>query len=79
MDGTNHPHYLYHAADPQFVPFLREISTRKDRLRDGLRALLADPALAAETGKRAREAALARYGLHRFLADWDRLLAEVTR
>ena len=55
------------------------LSTRRDRLRDGLRALLEDPALAAEMGKRAREAALARYGLHRFLADWDRLLAEVVR
>jgi glycosyltransferase involved in cell wall biosynthesis len=55
------------------------VSTRAGRLKDGLRALLADPALAAEVGKRAREAALARYGLHRFLADWDRLLAEVTR
>jgi hypothetical protein len=28
-------------------------------------------------GKAAREAALTRYGLDRFLADWDRLLAEV--
>ena len=30
-------------------------------------------------GKLAREAALARYGLTRFLADWDRLLAQVVR
>jgi hypothetical protein len=28
-------------------------------------------------GKAAREAALARYGLGRFLDDWDRLLGEV--
>jgi glycosyltransferase involved in cell wall biosynthesis len=55
------------------------ISTRKDHLRESVRALLADPAEAAELGKRAREAALARYGLARFLADWDRLLAEVVR
>jgi hypothetical protein len=29
-------------------------------------------------GKAARAAATARYGLERFLADWDRLLDEVT-
>ncbi|HEX3921268.1 MAG TPA: glycosyltransferase, partial [Streptosporangiaceae bacterium] len=55
------------------------ISTDRDRLRRELRRLLADPAEAAEMGKRARESALARYGLARFLADWDRLLAEVVR
>jgi Glycosyl transferases group 1 len=55
------------------------LSTCKDRLRDAVRELLAEPAQAAEMGKRAREAALARYGLARFLADWDRLLAEVVR
>lgn len=31
VDGTNHPHYLYHAADPQFAPFLHGLSTREDR------------------------------------------------
>ena len=30
-------------------------------------------------GQRARQAALERYGLERFLADWDRLLQEVAR
>jgi hypothetical protein len=55
------------------------LSTRRDRLRDAVRDLLADPDGAADLGKRAREAALARYGLARFLADWDRLLAEVVR
>lgn len=55
------------------------LSTRRERLRDAARDLLDDPAGAAEMGKKAREAALARYGLARFLADWDRLLAEVTR
>jgi hypothetical protein len=53
------------------------VSTRRDYLRDAMRALLADPQAAAGMGKLAREAALARYGLARFLADWDRLLAEV--
>jgi glycosyltransferase involved in cell wall biosynthesis len=55
------------------------VSTRRDYLRDAVRALLADPQAAAGLGKLAREAALARYGLARFLADWDRLLAEVVR
>jgi hypothetical protein len=55
------------------------ISTSRQTLRAGLRRLLSDPAEAAELGKRARESALARYGLSRFLADWDRLLAEVAR
>lgn len=55
------------------------VSTRRDYLRDAMLALLADPQAAAGMGKLAREAALARYGLARFLADWDRLLAEVVR
>ncbi|HEX4063594.1 MAG TPA: glycosyltransferase [Streptosporangiaceae bacterium] len=55
------------------------VSTRLDRLRDAVCGLLADPAGAAEMGKRAREAALDRYGLARFLTDWDELLAEVAR
>jgi hypothetical protein len=55
------------------------LSTRREYLRERLRELVHDPAEAAEMGKRAREAALARYGLGRFLADWDRLLQEVVR
>jgi glycosyltransferase involved in cell wall biosynthesis len=54
------------------------LSTNKDRLREAARRLLVDPAEAAQLGKNAREAALERYGLARFLADWDRLLAEIT-
>jgi hypothetical protein len=38
-----------------------------------------DPEQARAMGKAARAAALARYGLDRFLADWDRLLAELGR
>lgn len=53
------------------------LSTSTDKLRQAVRTLLADPGLAAGMGKLAREAALARYGLTRFLADWDRLLTEV--
>jgi hypothetical protein len=54
------------------------VSTRLDALRAAVRAYLHDPDLARATGLRAREAALARYSLDRFLADWDRLLKEVT-
>lgn len=54
------------------------VSTRLELLEGALRDLLNDGDLARETGRRAREAALARYGLGRFLDDWDRLLKEVT-
>jgi hypothetical protein len=54
------------------------ISTRLTTVRDAARRLIDDPEQARVMGKAAREAALARYGLARFLADWDALLAEVT-
>jgi hypothetical protein len=54
------------------------LSTRVDTLTAAARDLLADPDRAAELGRAARAAALARYGLSRFLADWDRLLNGVT-
>lgn len=53
------------------------VSTRVETLSRGLRELVADPELARERGRAARAAALDRYGLERFLADWDRLLEEV--
>ncbi|NUW32121.1 glycosyltransferase [Nonomuraea sp. SMC257] len=53
------------------------ISTKVDVLVEALREFAADPERAAQAGKAARAAALARYGLDRFLADWDRLLDEV--
>jgi hypothetical protein len=55
------------------------ISTQVDALADGLHGLVDHPGEARERGRAARRAALARYGLDRFLADWDDLLAEVTR
>ena len=55
------------------------VSTRLAVLQDALRRLVEDPEQARLMGKAARAAALARYGLARFLADWDALLAEVTR
>ncbi len=30
VDGTNHPHYLYHSSDPSFQAFLRNLSVRED-------------------------------------------------
>jgi glycosyltransferase involved in cell wall biosynthesis len=55
------------------------VSTRVDVLITALRRLLDDPEHARGLGKAAREAALERYGLARFLADWDALLHEVAR
>jgi hypothetical protein len=54
------------------------LSTRVDVLRAAVRRLLDEPELARLMGKAGREAALARYGLPRFLREWDALLAEVT-
>ncbi|MEU8455221.1 MULTISPECIES: glycosyltransferase [Streptomyces] len=55
------------------------VSNRIDVLTDAVREFLADPEQARRTGARARSAALARYGLPRFLDDWERLFKEVTR
>ncbi|MBW3605106.1 MAG: glycosyltransferase [Actinobacteria bacterium] len=54
------------------------VSTDVGCLVAATRGLLADPALARAHGDKARAAALSRYGLRRFLSDWDRLLEEVT-
>ncbi|HEX5763305.1 MAG TPA: glycosyltransferase [Solirubrobacterales bacterium] len=54
------------------------LSTRVDVLSRGLRELIDDPDLALERGQAARRVALERYGLQRFLDDWDRLLEVVT-
>jgi hypothetical protein len=54
-------------------------STRVDVLIDGVRELVADRDAAEERGKAARTAALSRYGLERFLAEWGELLNEVAR
>jgi hypothetical protein len=53
------------------------VSTRVDELRAGIERLIADPDEARELGLRGRVAALERYGLQRFLDDWDDLLEEV--
>jgi glycosyltransferase involved in cell wall biosynthesis len=53
------------------------LSTRPDVLARAARRYLHDPEAAAADGARARQAALERYGLKRFLADWERLITEV--
>lgn len=50
------------------------ISTNVSRLADAAREYLAEPEAARLAGKAARSMALQRFGLARFLADWDRLL-----
>jgi glycosyltransferase involved in cell wall biosynthesis len=54
------------------------VSTKVPVLAEALRRLVDDPDEARERGRAARAAALERYSLDRFLADWDVLLEEVT-
>jgi hypothetical protein len=55
------------------------LSTRVGVLVEAARELAADPEAARAAGKAARAWVTRRYGLGRFLADWDRLLEEVAR
>jgi Glycosyl transferases group 1 len=55
------------------------LTTDPDELVRAARRLVDDPAEAQRLGKAARESALARYGLARFLGDWDRVLAELVQ
>jgi glycosyltransferase involved in cell wall biosynthesis len=55
------------------------VSTRPEVLWDAVATYLHDEDAARLAGKAARAAALGRYGLPRFLSDWDALLEEVTR
>jgi hypothetical protein len=55
------------------------VSTSLAELRDAAERYLRDPEAAREAGAAAREAALARYGLGRFLDDWEAVLREVSR
>ena len=52
-------------------------SSDPERLRAGLRRLVEDRDAAAAAGQAAREAALARFGVARFLSDWDAVLDRV--
>ena len=63
---------------PEAVPAQAgTVSTRVEALVDAVRRFVADPDEARARGQAARAAALERYGLGRFLADWDALLEEV--
>ena len=53
------------------------VSTRIDALSAALRQFMHEPELARQAGRSARAAARERYGLERFLADWDDLLEEL--
>ncbi|MDQ0773482.1 glycosyltransferase involved in cell wall biosynthesis [Streptomyces aurantiacus] len=55
------------------------VSNRLDVLDEAVRAFLADREHARRVGERARAAAQARYGVRRFLDDWEHLMKEVTR
>jgi glycosyltransferase involved in cell wall biosynthesis len=55
------------------------VSNDVDELVARLRLYVNDGEAARAAGKAARSAALDRYGLSRFLDDWDRLLEEVSR
>jgi glycosyltransferase involved in cell wall biosynthesis len=54
------------------------VSTKLDVLSEAVRRLIADPEEARSRGEAARSAVLERYGLERFLSDWDDVLEEVT-
>ncbi|NGO11781.1 glycosyltransferase family 4 protein [Streptomyces sp. HC44] len=54
------------------------LSTRPDVLARAARHYLEEPQAAAEDGARARQAALGRYGLKRFLKDWERVMTEAS-
>lgn len=62
---------------PEAVPRVAGIvSTNVRTLVESLKTLLDDPDRCTELGRNARAHARERYGLERFLADWDRLLLE---
>ncbi|HEU5110682.1 MAG TPA: glycosyltransferase family 1 protein, partial [Micromonosporaceae bacterium] len=54
------------------------LSADIDTLVGAVQWLIAEPDQAIRLGAAARRAALARYGVDRFLADWDRILEEET-
>ena len=54
------------------------VSKRLDQIEAALRRFVDDPIAARRAGIAARTAALARFGLKRFLADWERLLQDVS-
>ena len=68
------------AAVPEAVPpHAGVVSTDVDVLAAGLRRFVHEPEDARLAGKHARAGAISRFGLSRFLTDWDCLLDEVCR
>lgn len=55
------------------------VSNRFEVLDEAMHAFLADHDHARHAGERARAAVQARYGVQRFLDDWEHLMKEVTR
>jgi glycosyltransferase involved in cell wall biosynthesis len=53
------------------------IDTRVDTLIDGMKMLLADPGEAQRMGERARQTAKERFGIQRFVTDWQRVLSSI--
>jgi glycosyltransferase involved in cell wall biosynthesis len=54
------------------------IDTEPARLVSAMQALLGDPGEARRLGREARRTALARFGIERFVADWNRAFYDVT-
>jgi glycosyltransferase involved in cell wall biosynthesis len=61
------------------TPDTGTVSTNVETLNAALRRFLNDPGEAAACGAAARARALGRYGLGRFLDEWDRVLEEAVR
>ena len=68
-------------ATTEMVTVIRDgvngfIDTEPARLIDAMQALLEDPALARRLGDEARRTARERFGIERFVADWNRVFYE---
>ncbi len=59
-------------------PEVGVLSNNLDKLAGSMRAMVDDPDLARLCGKHAREVALQKFGLDRFLGDWDEVFQRVT-
>ena len=55
------------------------LATSVNTLVEAVRGYVEDPAAAGAAGRAGRAAVVERYGVERFVKDWDRLLQEVTR
>jgi glycosyltransferase involved in cell wall biosynthesis len=69
-------------ATTELVTVIRDghnglIDTRVDRLVEGMKALLQDPQAARRMGEHARQTAHERFGIERFIADWQSALRMV--